>query len=186
VRAIFLDRDGVINIYRSDYVRSEADFVYYDHTPEAFRVLGALGLPLIVITNQSGIARGYQSEQEVRLLGDRLVADARDWGAEIVSIEYCPHLPDAGCECRKPARGLFDRAAVAHKLRFDGSYMVGDSPADMRAGRDLGLVTVRVSTGRGAEGDGVDDDYRESDFLGAARRIADLERCRAGSESSSR
>lgn len=175
MRAVFLDRDGVINHYRSNYVRSKRDFIYYDFTRDAFRILGRLGLPLVVVTNQSGIARGYQSADEVAELHRRLSMDAARWGAPIAAIQHCPHLPSAGCACRKPNSELFERAALALGLDFEGSYMVGDSPGDMQAGRRLSMVTVRVETGRGGEPAEGLEDWRETNFLEAARRIARLE-----------
>lgn len=175
MRAVFLDRDGVINHYRSNYVRSRSDFIYYDFTRDAFQTLGRVGLPIVVVTNQSGIARGYQSAEEVAGLHRRLSADSDRWGAPIGSIEICPHLPTDGCRCRKPGPEMFERAAQKLGLEFGGSYMVGDSPGDMRAGRQLGMTTIRVETGRGGE-PAIDlEDWREAHFLSAARLIERLE-----------
>ncbi len=171
---VFLDRDGVINVYNSNYIRSLDDFIYYDHTAEAFRQLGQLGLPVVVVTNQSGIARGYQPESEVIETHRRLVEDARGWGVEIASVEYCPHGPDEGCRCRKPGPLMFERGAERAGIELSGSFMVGDSPSDMKAGRALEMTTIRVETGRGAESAAVDEDYREPDFLAAVKRIAAL------------
>ncbi len=175
-RGVFLDRDGVINQYRSNYVRTFEDFAYYDFTGEAFGVLGKLGLPLVVVTNQSGIGRGYSTLETVERIHAQLLSDVREWGAEIGSVQICPHSPKLGaCECRKPGPIMFQRAADELKIDFKGSYMVGDAPSDMEAGRRLSMVTLRVETGRGREAGGPDPDYRVADLLAAAHQIAELE-----------
>lgn len=175
-RGIFLDRDGVINQYRTDYVRVEEDFAYYDFVPEAFSILGSLELPIVVVTNQSGIGRGYTTHAIVDAIHARLRQDARGWGAKIGSIEICPHSPKVeSCGCRKPGPIMFERAAQRLNIRFEGSYMVGDAPSDMEAGDQLGMITLRVATGRGRESGGPEPRERVSDLLAAARRIAAIE-----------
>lgn len=173
-RAVFLDRDGVINRYRSDYVRSPEDFEYYDHTAEAFAILGSLGLPIVVVTNQSGIGRGYTTPEIVDAVHERLRRDAAAWGAPIDSIEVCPHLPTDGCDCRKPGDALFRRAAASGSLALEGSFLVGDSPSDIEAAVRLGIRAVRVATGRGGEAlpDGIAPEATVDDLLAAARWIA--------------
>ena len=175
-RAVFLDRDGVINQYRSDYVRIEEDFEYYDFVPAAFSILGTLNLSIVVVTNQSGIGRGYTTPEIVRAIHDRLREDAQSWGAPIGSVQICPHSPKLErCECRKPGPIMFERAADELGLEFKGSYMVGDAPSDMEAGDRLGMTTLRVETGRGQESGGPEPHERVSNLLEAAQRIAELE-----------
>lgn len=176
-RAICLDRDGVINVYRPEYVRVPEDFEYYPGIAEAFALLGEIGLPVVVVTNQSGIGRGYTTLAVVEGIHDRLLRDAAAWGGSITGIEVCPHRPDETCRCRKPAPILFERLAARHHLRWKGSYMVGDSPSDIDAGRRLGMVTVRVSTGRGQD-PGPVPDQRVRDLLEAVRWIAQREGAR--------
>ncbi|MGE3164982.1 MAG: D-glycero-alpha-D-manno-heptose-1,7-bisphosphate 7-phosphatase [Planctomycetota bacterium] len=173
-RGIFLDRDGVINVYRPEYVRVRADFEYYPFTRAAFQLLGTLGVPICVVSNQSGIARGYTSRAEVDAIHEQLRADATSWGASIAAIEICPHLPGEGCGCRKPGAALFERAAAVAGVGFSGSFMVGDAPSDIEVGRRLGMTTFRVRTGRGAEPavPGFEADADVEDLLAAARRIA--------------
>ncbi|MFQ5655675.1 MAG: D-glycero-alpha-D-manno-heptose-1,7-bisphosphate 7-phosphatase [Planctomycetota bacterium] len=178
MRAVFLDRDGVINRYRGDHVRSARDFEYYEFAEEAFRMLAATGLPIVVITNQSAIGRGYTTEGEVMAIHKRLARDAARWGAPIAAIEHCPHTPAEDCRCRKPEVELFERAAERLSLTLAGSFMVGDAPADVEAGHRLGMTTLRVATGRGGERlpEGVAADWQGDDLLAAARWIA--ARCR--------
>ena len=149
--AVFLDRDGVINEYNSDYVRTVADFQYVPQAETAFRTLGELGYPIVVITNQSGIGRGYTTVETVNEIHQKLIDDAHSWGATVVSVEHCPHTPGDRCACRKPETAMLERAAAVHSLTFDGSFMVGDSPCDLELAHRAGLTGVRVATGRGAE-----------------------------------
>lgn len=173
-RGVFLDRDGVINRYRSDYVRTEADFEYEDGAPEAFRILGGLDLPIVVVTNQSAIGRGMTTRRTVDAIHARLRADAARWGAAISAIEVCPHAPDARCACRKPATALFRRAAERLGIELPGSFLVGDAPSDIEAAGALGLRAVRVRVGRGAEPlpAGVEAEVVVDGLLAAARWIA--------------
>lgn len=177
VHGVFLDRDGVINQYRSDYVRAEGDFDYYSFTPDAFKVLGLIGLPVVVVTNQSGIGRGYTTEAIVDAIHDRLRTDAAAWGAKITSVEICPHTPQEGCKCRKPGPAMFERAAKAHGIQLAGSYMVGDAPSDVQAGRNLSMTTIRVETGRGGEAvpSYAAPDWTVPNLFEAAGKIAQLE-----------
>lgn len=174
---VFLDRDGVINQYRPDYVRTRADYAYYDFTPRAFHLLGQIGLPIVVVTNQSGLGRGYTTLEEVEFLNTQLCEDAERWGAPIAALEYCPHTPQEACRCRKPAPGLFERAARRLGLRLAGSYLVGDAPSDVMVGKALGMVTLRVLTGRGSEpaSPQAEPDWVVDDLLAAVRKIAQLE-----------
>lgn len=171
---VFLDRDGVINRYRREYVRTEAEFEYEEGAPEAFRILGELGLPLIVVTNQSAIGRGMTTRRTVDAIHAKLRGDAARWGAAIAAIEVCPHAPDARCDCRKPGATLFRRAAERLAIEIPGSFLVGDSPSDIEAAQRLGLRAVRVRTGRGGEPlpAGIEAEVVVDDVLAAARWIA--------------
>ncbi|PNU20971.1 D-glycero-beta-D-manno-heptose-1,7-bisphosphate 7-phosphatase [Geothermobacter hydrogeniphilus] len=149
--AVFLDRDGTINVEKNYLFRVE-DFEFIDGVPAAIRRLNRAGLPVVVITNQSGIARGFYGLSEVETLHrhvDRLLAVA---GARIDAWYICPHLPDyssAKCDCRKPAPGLLLRAAAERGIDLARSWMVGDKPADIRAGLSVGCGSILVKTGYG-------------------------------------
>ena len=149
VPGLFLDRDGVLNHFLIDSVRTGEQFQYYEFTAEAMGRLGKLGRSIVIVTNQSAIGRGWTSEQQVQSIHQRLIVDCAEWGASICSVEYCPHLPDAGCDCRKPGSGMFLRAASEHNIDLDRSLMVGDSACDIEAAQRLGMASVRVRTGRG-------------------------------------
>ncbi|NRA76475.1 MAG: HAD family hydrolase [Planctomycetes bacterium] len=169
VPGLFLDRDGVLNHFRQESVLSTEHFQYYDFTAQAMQRLGRLGFPIVVVTNQSAIDRGWTTEDVVQSIHQRLVEDCRNWGAPLASVEHCPHLPDADCDCRKPATGMFLRAAQQHGIDLERSVMVGDSCCDIEAAQSLGMTRVRVRTGRGeaplAEGieaDAVLDNLQEA------------------------
>ena len=145
VPAAFIDRDGVINEERG-FVHRIADFAFVPGSVEALRRLRAAGLRLVVITNQSGIARGLYSEADFHELNAYMSERLSEAGVIVDSVQYCPHLPDAlvaryrlDCECRKPRAGML--LAAAHEINIDtaASILVGDRKADIEAGRAAGV-----------------------------------------------
>ncbi|MGB8648012.1 MAG: D-glycero-beta-D-manno-heptose 1,7-bisphosphate 7-phosphatase [Anaerolineae bacterium] len=150
-RAVFLDRDGVINRNRSDYVKSWSEFEFLDGALAALARLAETDFHVLVITNQSAIARALTSREQVEEIHRRMVEQAVRSGGRVDDILYCPHHPDEGCACRKPQPGLILRAGARHHLDLASSYMVGDSLEDMQAGLAAGCTLLLVRTGRGAE-----------------------------------
>ncbi|MFO7626760.1 MAG: HAD-IIIA family hydrolase [Candidatus Fermentibacteraceae bacterium] len=146
---VFLDRDGVINENRRDYVRSLSQWIPLPGVFKAMARLCSAGHPLIVVTNQSGIARGFFDEAELTKIHDRMNTMMRSAGGSFAGIEYCPHAPWDGCACRKPETGLIDRALMRLSLPERSGWIVGDAETDMELGRRTGLRTVLVLTGRG-------------------------------------
>jgi len=170
-RAVFLDRDGTIApdvIYCS---RPE-DFSIFPGTAEAVKLINQAGFKAIVITNQSGITRGYFSEDTLTAIHRKMLDELAVHGARIDAIYYCPHHPDDGCRCRKPETGLFRQAEKEHDIDFDGSFMVGDKQMDIDAGRAVGCRTVLVTTGP-EQGSGITDpaDCTADSLLEAAQWI---------------
>lgn len=149
-KPVFLDRDGVINMNRVDYVRSLQQWIQTPGAIEAIVRLSNAGHPVIVLTNQSAIARGYCCISDVEQIHHHLIHLVSTAGGVINGIYYCPHHPDDGCECRKPCTGMVDSARRELNLS-DGGYIVGDADSDMELGRRTGLKTVLVLTGRGKE-----------------------------------
>ena len=143
--AVLIDRDGTMG--GDYYVKHPQDYYPYPGTAEAFRLLNEAGLPSIIITNQSCIARkldgGYDFDAEFREIG------ATDWF-------ICPHDNDDHCHCRKPETGLIEQAQAKHGLELSTCYMIGDRWTDMYAGGKMGLKLVLVMTGRGDEAMGQD------------------------------
>ena len=145
-RAVFLDRDGVLNEDRGCVVRPE-DFTWLPGAIEALQELQHAGWRLVVVTNQPGIARGIYGPAEYDTLTSCMTADLARHGVALDGVYHCPHLPDAPlaawrrqCECHKPAPGMLRRAARAHKLDLASSVMVGDTAADIAAGRAAGVA----------------------------------------------
>lgn len=135
-KAVFLDRDGTINIDRN-YLYKTEDFEFLPGAAEALRLLQSSGFLLIIITNQSGIARGYFTESDYLRLTDWMLGKFKDYGINISGVYYCPHLPDAEiieyrkvCNCRKPATGLFEQAVRDFDIDLSMSYAVGDRQRD--------------------------------------------------------
>jgi len=115
--------------------------------PEAIKALNDGGLKVVIITNQSGVARGYFTEEMLARIHGKMLDDLKKAGAKIDSIYYCPHHPDDNCECRKPRTALFQRAGRELNIDFGCSYMVGDMAQDIVAGRAAGCKTVFVTNG---------------------------------------
>jgi len=137
-KAFFLDRDGIINIDRG-YVSRIEDFTFIDGVFEALRSLSAKGYLLIVVTNQSGIGRGYYTEENFRTLTDWMLERFAEHGIPIAQVYSCPHAPEADCSCRKPAPGLFLQALREHGIDPCASWMIGDKPSDMVAAAAAGI-----------------------------------------------
>ena len=146
---VFLDRDGVINENCPDYVRTPSDWVPLPGAFEAMARLYAAGHPLVVVTNQSGIARGYLTEDDLARIHELMTERFSRVGGRFAGIMYCPHAPWDNCGCRKPETGLVDSARRNLALPETGGWIVGDAQSDMELGRRTGLKTILVLTGRG-------------------------------------
>jgi len=145
-KAVFLDRDGTI-ARDVHYCRRPEDFEILPTVPQAIKLLNENGFKVIVVTNQSGIARGYFTEEILTQIHEKMRDELAKYGARVDAIYYCPHHPDDGCECRKPGTALFLRAAREHGIDLRSSYVVGDMQMDIDAGKALGCKTVLVTTG---------------------------------------
>ncbi len=153
--AVFLDRDGTINVEKN-YLHRIEDFQFIDGAPEAIKELNRAGYLVLVVTNQSGVARGYFSLAEVDALHQHLAQSLADAGAHIDGFYVCPHHPTAGegewrrvCSCRKGEPGLLLQAASEHGIDLSRSYMIGDKEADIEAGEKAGCSSLLVLTGYG-------------------------------------
>lgn len=155
-RAVFLDRDGTI-CEDVGYLGDPAGLRVYDFAGRAIRRLNDAGLLTILVTNQSGVARGYFDEDAVAAVHERLVSVLSSCGARLDAIYYCPHHPTAGrppyridCGCRKPLPGMIERAASDHYIDVEGSWVVGDKRADVLLAQSAGARAVLVRTGYGS------------------------------------
>jgi len=146
-RAIFFDRDGVVNVRRvDDYVKTWDEFAFL---PDIFSVLPRVreaGYLTILVTNQRGIARSLMSEASLATIHERMQAALQGrTGHRFDAIYYCPHDRDAACDCRKPLPGMLLQAAAEHGIDLAASWMIGDSESDIEAGIAAGCRTVRVT-----------------------------------------
>jgi len=155
--AVFLDRDGVL-IEEAQYLADPAQVTLLPAAAEAVARLNHASIPVVVVTNQSGVARGYFPESRVAEIHARINDLLAAAGARIDCYYYCPHHPTAGtgtyrteCECRKPRPGMLCAAAWELDLELRGSFIVGDKLSDLRAGQAVGCRPVLVRTGYGAE-----------------------------------
>ena len=146
-KAVFLDRDGVINVQAAehDYIKSWTEFHFLPGVPEAIKTLNEAGYLVLVVTNQRGVARGMMSQVDVDEIHWQMCRTLKDAGARIDRIYVCPH--DIGrCTCRKPDIGLFLQAEQDYDIDKVASWMVGDSESDVEAGRRYGVRTIRTTS----------------------------------------
>lgn len=156
--AVFLDRDGTL-IDELGFLARPEDLHLYPWAGPAVRRLNEAGFAVVVVTNQSGIARGLFGERELSAIHARLAAELARHGAHLDDVLHCPHHPREGtpplrstCACRKPAPGLVLEAARRHELDLSRSYLIGDSLRDLECGARAGLHgTLLVRTGKGAD-----------------------------------
>ncbi len=147
---IFLDRDGVINVDSPLYIKTPREFHFISGSAEAVALLSRNGFHIIVITNQSMINRGISTRENLEAIFAAMEAGIRAEGGEIRDIFHCPHTPEEGCQCRKPAPGLINLACTTYAIDPLASFMVGDSAKDIECGVNAGVgTTVLVMTGNG-------------------------------------
>lgn len=148
---IFLDRDGVINENRSDYVKSWSEFSFLPGSREAIAKLTKAGHRIVVCTNQAGVARGTISLETVEEIHRQMVAEIAEVGGVIEKVYYCPHSKDENCSCRKPRPGLLLRARDELGLDMSDAVFIGDSISDVRAALAAEIHAILVLTGLGME-----------------------------------
>jgi len=142
-KAVFIDRDGTINV-DVHYLDDPDDFEMYKGVGEGVKKLKENGFKIIVITNQSGIARGYFTEEQLSKIHKRLKQEIQKFDVVLDGIYYCPHHPDDNCNCRKPNTGLFIDAINEHNIDVKKSFMLGDKILDIGAGKKIGARTVLI------------------------------------------
>lgn len=147
VSAVLLDRDGVINRELGHFVGSWNEFEFLPSALEGLRRLSTASLPIVVVTNQSVVGRGWMTAGAADDINCRMKQTVAENGGRIDSVLVCPHAPEAGCECRKPRPGLLLRAAHEHGFDVTQAVMVGDSLRDLEAARAAGAFGVLVESG---------------------------------------
>lgn len=154
-RAVFLDRDGTINVEK-EYLHRAEDFEFIPGAPQAIRLLNDAGFCVVVVTNQSGVARGYYDEAAVERLHRYMDNELDRLGAWVDAYYFCPHHPGHGngggqCACRKPLPGMLVQAAKDLGIDLTASWIIGDKLADVEAGLRAGCRPLLVRTGYGAD-----------------------------------
>ncbi|MFZ3072503.1 MAG: D-glycero-beta-D-manno-heptose 1,7-bisphosphate 7-phosphatase [Thermodesulfobacteriota bacterium] len=151
--AVFIDRDGVI-IKDRDYVYKSEDLSFIPGSLEALQTLSRTSYKIIIITNQSGIGRGYFTESDYHVFTETFFEKLSSYGARVDGVYFCPHHPASGigrygtlCACRKPKTGMITKASHEHGIRLKGSWLIGDKTSDIKAGATAGCKTILVKTG---------------------------------------
>jgi len=149
-KAVFLDRDGTVN-EEVHYLSDSKDLKLLPRVAEAIKMFNDAEYKVIIITNQSAIAKGFLTIEKLNEIHEKLLTLLNKKGAKIDAIYYCPHHPNEGCMCRKPKPGLLLKASKEHNIDLNRSYMVGDKLTDIEAGKRAGCKTILVKTGYGKE-----------------------------------
>ena len=175
VKAVFLDRDGVINVDKG-YVYKLNELEFIPGSIYALKKLKNLGYLLIIITNQSGIGRGYYSEEDYLKFKEEFHEKINKEGVKIDAEYYCPHAPEENCGCRKPNIKLIKKAIEEHNVDVNDSFFIGDKTADIQAGKNSDLKTMLVKTGKAGKDCkyNLNPDFVCIDLLDCAKRIADF------------
>ena len=137
-KAIFLDRDGVINQERKDYVKKLDEFKILDKIADAINIIKSHGFLVIIITNQSAINRKLVSVETLNKIHEKLQSYLEKYNTSFDQVYFCPHMPSENCECRKPKPGLIIQAVTDFKIDLSQSYMIGNSETDLQAARNAG------------------------------------------------
>ena len=150
MKAIFLDRDGVINRDPGfgDYIKSWQEFEFMPGAIDAIKLLNKHGYEIFVISNQAGVAKGLFSQESLDEITTNMLKEIEAKGGKIRSISYCTHASDAGCDCRKPNTGQIKKATKGLDIDFKKAYFVGDSRLDVGAGKNMGCKTILLLTGK--------------------------------------
>ena len=176
-KILMIDRDGTINRRppNGGYLTRWDDFVWLEDNVEAMLRLTKAGYRFVVISNQAGIGRGIVDRATVDDINRKMVAGLSERGIDIVDVYICPHHPDEKCDCRKPAPGMFRRAAREHSFRIDRSIYIGDDPRDAVAAYNAGCPSVLIGPERDVDpGNGVTATFRSETLLGAVDWIEQL------------
>ena len=146
-KIVFLDRDGVIN-KEVGYLHKIEDFEFINGVFDACVYFQSLGYQLIIVTNQSGIGRGYYNENDFRIVNNWMLQQFKNQGINILDVFFCPHSPESTCDCRKPKPGMFNQANDKYNIDMKKSWMIGDKEADIQAANAADIEnTILVKSG---------------------------------------
>jgi histidinol-phosphate phosphatase family protein len=167
-RPVILDRDGTI-VVDAGYLDDPQQLRYLPGAVQGLRRLHRAGHPLVVISNQSGVGRGLFTLERLEAINQRFRAMLAEDGAPLAGLYFCPHSPEAGCDCRKPNTRLIRQAAEALGFELRDAIVIGDKSSDIELGKRVGATTILVASGSGAsDGKPAHPDYVVRDLLEAA------------------
>lgn len=167
-----MDRDGTI-IVDKHYLSNPDEVEFIPGVIDGLKLLSENDVGLIIVSNQSGIGRGYFSAQEANTVNDKMLQLLQEQSVEIDAIYCCPHEPEDNCDCRKPKIGMAIKAQQDFGFEFKDCVVVGDKASDVGLGQNIGALSILVRTGKGAREEqkqAVVPDFIEDDFMGAAKR----------------
>jgi len=159
-KALFIDRDGVINVEKN-YLHKQEDFEFIDGVFKSLRFFHEKGYLLIVITNQSGIGRGYYTEEEYQKLTLWMIEEFAANGVDIAKVYHCPHVEKDECECRKPNPGMIVSAQKEFGIDLENSWLIGDKESDIEAGINAGVGTLVIAK----SGHQIDESATKADLV---------------------
>ena len=144
LKTVFLDRDGVINKERNDYVKSISELEIFPNVAKNVELLKNAGFLVVIITNQSAINRGLITHEMVHKIHGSIQNHLKKNGTCVDGFFYCPHKPDENCICRKPKSGLLNKAILELNIDVNSSWMIGDNDSDIQAGLNVGCQTIKI------------------------------------------
>jgi histidinol-phosphate phosphatase family protein len=171
-KAAFLDRDGTI-ARDVPYCSRPEDFELLPKVPEAIKLLNDNGFKVVIITNQSGIGRGFFTEDMLAKIHRKMLDELKKSGSVIDAIYYCPHQPDDNCECRKPKPTMILQAARDLAIDLQKSFFIGDTDSDVEAGEKVGCHTIRINTAFSIDAKRQAADFVCADLYAGAQWIID-------------
>jgi D-glycero-D-manno-heptose 1,7-bisphosphate phosphatase len=150
MRAVFLDRDGVINKYPGDrlYVTSLKKFSFLPHAKKAIALLSEAGFEIFVASNQAGVGKGTYTQKTLESITAKMLGDIEQAGGKITKVYYCTHRKEAGCSCRKPKPGLLKKAGREFKVDLKKAYFVGDTIRDVLTAHAAGAKSILIFSGK--------------------------------------
>ena len=184
-KAIFIDRDGVVNRdpggwTRYSYVTKWEDFLFIDGSIEALKRLKDAGYRVCLISNQAGIAKGYFTISDLDKLNKRMLEAIEAGGGKIDELNYCPHEKTDMCNCRKPKTGMIEKALVGRDVDIKNTFVIGDDLRDIETGKKMGMKTILVLSGKteksSVEASKIKPDFIKNNLLEAVNFILENER----------
>ena len=145
LKTVFVDRDGVINQERSDYIKSISELEIYPNVAKNIKLLKDAGFLVVVITNQSAVNRGIVTHETINQIHNSIQDHLKKYGTFLDGFYYCPHTPNENCNCRKPKSGLLEKAILELNIDLNSSWMIGDSDSDIEAADSIGCKAIKIN-----------------------------------------